>query len=190
MKRSNRERKCVIARKLSRQFAVSMLALLLLGAASSLEADPIVVRINDLAYPHPPEVEVENAPQGWSFCPCADLGVINPANEDGGLITLFGVDRNGSINEPDESGWRLLDPSLPAGTCMSAIDIVWIQHDFSGPFFNGDLQVAFNSAHPGHYYQNPDVCPQFGDASLGPVTYKWQTVYKSPTLIVQFKGHR
>jgi hypothetical protein len=157
----------------------------------SLLAGPIVVRINDLQYPSPPEVEVDGAPNGWNFCACADLGIIDPSNEDGGVITLFGVDRNGSINEPGECGWRFLDPSLPASTCKSAVDIVWIQHDFFGPFYNGDLQIAFNSALPGRYYSNPAVCiTGCPDVSLGPLTYKWQTVYADATVVVLFKAQK
>jgi hypothetical protein len=191
MKYPNPKRKSVSVRNLRHQIAATALALVALALPCSLIADPIVVRINDLAYPRPPEVEVDNAPNGWSFCACADLGVIDPANEDGGLITLFAVDRNGSINEPGECGWRFSDPALPPDTCLSAVDIVWIQHDFYGPFFNGDLQVGFNSALPGHYYRNPAACPILAcDASLGPLTYKWQMVYKSQTLVVLFKAQR
>ncbi len=130
-------------------------------------------------------------PNGYDFCTCADLGFIDPANEDGGVITLFGVDRNGSINEPGECGWRFLDPKLAQPTCASAVDIVWIQHDYYGPFYNGDLQIAFNSALPGHYYRNPDVCPTgCPDVGLGPLTYKWQTVYADDTVVVLFKAQK
>src|SRR5438876_1824709 len=166
-----------------------VLALLILLLPCSLLAGPIIVKISDLAV-GPPEVEVDGAPYGYDFCTCADLGIIDPANEDGGVITLFGVDRNGSINEPGECGWRFLDPKLAQPTCASAVDIVWIQHDYYGPFYNGDLQIAFNSALPGHYYRNPDVCPAGCDVSLGPLTYKWQVVYADATVVVLFKAQR
>jgi hypothetical protein len=191
MKHANPTKDPTRKKKLRHQIRAGALTLLVALVPCSLLADPIVVRINDLAYPQPPEVEVDNAPNGWSFCACADLGVIDPSQEDGGLITLFGVDHNGSINEPGECGWRFSDPSLPPGTCLSAVDIVWIQHDFFGPFFNGDLQVAFNSALPGHYYRNPDACPIIAcDVSLGRLTYKWQTVYSSPEIVVLFKAQK
>ncbi len=113
------------ARNMIKSSAVALITLLLPGY---LLASPIIVRISDLRYPNPPEVEVDGAPNGWSFCTCANLGTIDPANEDGGVITLFGVDTYGSINEPGECGWRFLDPSIPQPTCPSAVDIVWIQH--------------------------------------------------------------
>src|SRR5437899_9988894 len=173
-----------------RTIALGVLALLILLLPCSLLAAPIIVKISDLAN-GPPEVEVDGAPNGYDFCTCADLGFIDPANEDGGVITLFGVDRNGSINEPGECGWRFLDPSLPQPTCVSAVDIVWIQHDYYGPFYNGDLQIAFNSAFPGHYYRNPDGCSTgCPDVSLGPLTYKWQVVYADDTVVVLFKAQK
>jgi hypothetical protein len=166
------------------------LALLVLLIPGSLVAAPILVRINDLKN-GPPEVEVDGAPQGYDFCTCADLGIIDPLNEDGGVITLFGVDTFGSINEPDESGWRFSDPNFPSPPdgCANAVDIVWIQHDYFGPFQSGDLQIAFNSALPGHYYRNPLLCPS-GDVGLGPLTYKWQTVTSNATVVVQFKAQK
>ena len=173
-----------------RTIAWGVLALLILLLPCSLMAGPIVIKINDLAN-GPPEVEVDGAPNGYSFCTCADLGFIDPANEDGGVITLFGVDTYGSINEPGECGWRFLDPTLPQPTCPSAVDIVWIQHDYYGPFYNGDLQIAFNSALPGHYYRNPAVCPTgCPDIGLGPLTYKWQVVYADDTVVVLFKAQK
>ena len=169
----------------------SALALLTLALPTYLLASPIIVRISDLRYPNPPEVEVDGAPNGWSFCTCADIGIIDPANEDGGVINLFGVDSYGSINEPGECGWRFLNPTIPQPTCPSAVDIVWIQHDYNGPLYNGDLQIAFNSALPGHYYRNPAVCPTgCPDVSLGPLTYKWQVVYADATVVVLFKAQK
>jgi len=166
--------------------ASGFLALFVLLLPCSLLAAPIIVKISDVAN-GPPEVEVNGAPNGWNFCTC---GIDTLGVEDGGVITLFGVDTYGSINEPDECGWRFLDPKLPQPTCPSAVDLVWIQHDYSGPFYNGDLQIAFNSALPGHYYRNPDVCPVGCDVSLGPLTYKWQTVYADATVVVLFKAQK
>jgi hypothetical protein len=87
-------------------------------------------------------------------------------------------------------GWHFLDPTLP-NPCHNAVDIVWTQHD-PGLFGNGDLQIAFNSALPGKSYTNPEcVPPQFPfDASLGPLTYKWQTVYADNTVVVLFKAQK
>ena len=177
--------------RLCRTTNAGILALLLLLLPGSLMAGPIVVRIKDMAN-GPPEVEVDGAPYGWDFCTCADLGVINPLAEDGGLITLFGVDTYGSINEPCEGGWRFSDPNLPSPPdgCRNAADIVWIQHDFYGPFYSGDLQIAFNSALPGHYYVNPALCPAGCEVGLGPLTYKWQLVYADSTVVVLFKAQK
>ena len=175
-------------KKLQNTLKLSAIALITLLLPGYLLAGPIIVRINDLRYPNAPEVEVDGAPNGWNFCTC---GIDTPGFEDGGLIRLFGVDRNGSINEPGECGWRFLDPAIPQPTCASAVDIIWIQHDFSGPYFNGDLQVAFNSNHPGNYYRNPAVCPTgCPDASLGPLTYRWQVVYADATVVVLFKAQK
>src|SRR5205085_10149068 len=75
--------------KVRHTIASGLLALLILLLPCSLLAAPIIVKISDLAV-GPPEVEVDGAPYGYDFCPCADLGIIDPANEDGGVITLFG----------------------------------------------------------------------------------------------------
>ena len=74
----------------------------------------------------------------------------------------------------------------------TATTIVWIQHDFYGPYYNGDLQIAFNSALSGHYYRNPTPdCGYFGcDVSLGPLNYKWQVVYGDATVVVLFKAQK
>lgn len=167
----------------------SALALVTLLLPGYLLAGPIIVRINDLRYPNPPEIEVDGAPNGWDFCTC---GINTPGVEDGGVITLFGVDRNGSINEPCEGDWRFSDPRLPspADGCHDGVDIVWIQHDFNGPFFNGDLQVAFNSAFPNHYYNNPALCPSPCSVGLGPLSYKWELVYADATVVVLFKAQK
>ncbi|MBI3850931.1 MAG: hypothetical protein HY298_11745 [Verrucomicrobia bacterium] len=144
------------------------------------EEGRIVVSINDRAV-GPPEVKVEGAPNGYDI----NTGplVNNPAVEDGALITLFGVDTYGSILD---WGGRFVDPSLAAaGAFLDALDIVWVQHDYSGPLFGGDLQVGFNSAFPGVYYSNPEI---HGEDNLGPVSSKWKTVYSSSTVVIRFKG--
>lgn len=139
----------------------------------------IVISINDRAIGLP-EVKVEGAPNGYDI----NTGplVNNPAVEDGALITLFGVDTYGSILD---WGGRFVDPSLPADAFLNALDIVWVQHDYSGPLFGGDLQVGFNSRFPGGWYRNPLYT---GEDNLGPVSSKWQTVYSSSTLVIRFKG--
>ena len=143
------------------------------------EGGRIVVSINDRAV-GPPEVKVEGAPNGYDI----NTGslVNNPAIEDGALITLFGVDTYGSILD---WGGRFVDPSLPANAMFNALDIVWVQHDYDGPLFGGDLQVGFNSRFPGSWYRNPLYT---GEDNLGPVSSKWTTVYSSSTLVVRFKG--
>jgi hypothetical protein len=170
-------------KKFSHSIRATIFALVIMSLPCSLMAGPIVVKIKDLAV-GPPEVEVDGAPNGWNFCEC---GINTPGVEDGGLITLVGVDTGGSINEPGECGWRFLDPTIQQPACASAVDIVWIQHADSGL---GDLQIGFNSALPGHYYANPDVCGSSCDVSLGPLTYKWQVVYSSPTVVVLFKAQK
>ena len=111
-----------------------------------------------------------------------DLLSTTRAEEDGALITLFGVDTYGSILD---WGGRFVDPSLPADALRNALDIVWVQHDYSGPLFGGHLQVGFNSAFPGILYGNPIYK---GEDNLGPVSSKWKTVYSSSTLVIRFKG--
>jgi hypothetical protein len=163
----------------------ALVLLTLLVPCSLLAGGPIVVKINDIAN-GPPEVEVDGAPKGWNFCSgacAANLGIINPSGEDGGVINLFGVDTYGSINEPYECGWRFLDPDVSL-SCR-ALDIIWIQHDYFGPYSNGDLQIAFNSILAGGHY-----CGLGCDASLGPLTYKWQVVYSDATVVVLFKAQK
>ena len=143
------------------------------------EEGRIVVSINDQAV-GAPVVQVSGAANGYDI----NTGplVNNPAVEDGALITLFGMDTYGST--PGWSG-RFVDPSLPADALRNALDIVWVQHDYSGPLFGGDLQVGFNSAFPGVWYGNPLYT---GEDNLGPVSSKWKTVYSSSTLVIRFKG--
>jgi len=117
-------------------------------------AGPIVIKITDLAN-GPPEVEVDGAPNGYNFCTCADLGFMDPSNEDGGVITLFGVDTYGSINEPGACGVALPGPTLPRPTCVSAVDIVWIQHDYYGLSIMATSKSHLIARFQGHYYRNP-----------------------------------
>ncbi len=107
--------------------------------------------------------------------------VNNPEIEHGALINLLRVDPSGSI---PEQGWRFVDPSLPAAAVLNALQIVWITHDYSGPFCNGDLQIGFNSAFPGRHYANP---AHTKDKNLGPPADQWTTVYSDSTLILLFK---
>ena len=144
-------------------------------------SQPIVVRINTLAEGSP-LIEAVGTPHGYNIY----VGplVNTPAVEDGALINLFGVDPSGSI--PDQ-GWRFVDPSLPPDANRSALAIVWITHDHSGPFANGDLQIGFNRARPGHYYASPI---HTHDKSLGPVPEEWATVYLDDTLVLLFKSRK
>jgi hypothetical protein len=165
--------------RFNRSIRAIIIALIALSLPCSLMAKPIVVRINDVVNGHP-NVVVQGAPNGYNIY--TGPGVNNSAIEDGALVTLFGVDTYGSI--PDWGG-RFVDPSLPSDALQNALDIVWVQHDFDGPFFSGDLQVGFNSAFPGTWYYNPLYT---GEEDLGPVSWKWETVYSSDTVVVQFKG--
>ena len=145
---------------------------------SSHMSKPIVVRIQTLAEGSP-VIEAVGTPLGHNIY----VGplVNTPAIEDGALINLFGVDPSGSI--PDQ-GWRFLDPSLPPEANHSALAILWITHDYSGPFGNGDLQIGFNCARPGHHYANP---MHTHDQSLGPVPQEWVTIYSDDALVLLFK---
>lgn len=151
-------------------------------------ADPIRVRINDVPNA-PPVIQVKGAPGGFDIYR-GEL-VADPAIEDGALITLFGVDRAGTI--ADWAG-RFTVPDAPLWY-RSAVDIVWVEHDVMGPFGLGDLQIGFNSAHPGTYYFNPElVDPETGelfiaDEDLGPVTDNWVVVYADETVVVEVKPH-
>lgn len=150
------EARCPLPGWVVRATLSGLLALVTLLPAASLRADqpsgapapgikptlPVFVLIEAKAK-GPPEVQVIGAPHGWEYCTdtCAgDFGYITPGTDLGGIVSLFGVDVNGSINEPDECDWRFLDPTITQPTCKSADAIVWIQHDYSyyGPFFDGD----------------------------------------------------
>ena len=141
-------------------------------------SQPIVVRINSLAKGSP-LIEAVGTRLGYNVY----VGplVNTPAVEDGALINLFGVDPSGAI--PDQ-GWRFVDPSLSPEANRNALAIVWITHDHSGPFANGDLQIGFNRARSGHHYANPI---HTHDKSLGPVPHKWVTLYSDDTLVLLFK---
>jgi len=141
-------------------------------------AGAIVVRIED-STDGPPGVEVVGSPAGHNIY----VGplVNNPDYERGALINLLGVDAEGLI--PDQ-GWRLLDPALPADATRNSLHILWITHDSSGPFSNGDLQIGFNSVFSGHHFANPI---HTRDKSLGPVANRWFTVYSDEVLLLLFK---
>jgi len=141
----------------------------------------IVVRINDQAFASP-EIEVIGAPAGYNIY--TGEAVNNFAVEDGGLITLLGVDTEASI--PDQ-GWRYIDPKAP-DPAHAAADIVWIEHDFDF-FGTGDVRVGFNSHFPGGWDTTPPSPPVPGfDLNAGPVKPYWVTVYSDDILEVQFKG--
>jgi hypothetical protein len=169
----------------SPRYGLCILAAALIGGSV---ADPIRVRINDVPN-SPPVIQVKGAPEGFDVY-TGDL-VADPAIEDGALITLFGVDRAGTI--ADWAG-RFTVPDAPLWF-RSAVDIVWVEHDVIGPFGLGDLQIGFNSAHPGTYYFNPElVNPETGelfipDEDLGPVTDNWVVVYADETVVVEVKPH-
>lgn len=156
----------------------SALAALALLLPCSLIAAPIVVTINDVPNATP-VITVIGAPSGYDLYTGPE--VATQGTEDGGLITLIGVDTGGSI--PDWGG-RFVVPNAPFWY-SSAVDIVWVTHDVD-IFGNGDLQVGFNSAFPGVYYFNPEFR---GEENLGPVTDQWVTVYSDDTLVVKFKPH-
>jgi len=172
-------------RKSQVAIAFSGLAAVALIFSSSLmaakPAKPILVRIDDTP-DGPPKITVKGAPDGYDVY--TGLEVANPDIEDGGLITLFGVDQGGLIN-PSGSGWRFVDATLPSDTVFNATDIVWIDHDFL-LFGDGDLQIGFNTREDGLYYRNPDLV-DFDD-NAGPATNKWVTVYADATIVVEFKS--
>ena len=136
-----------------------------------------VVRIEDQAE-RPPVIEVLGAPGGHNIY----VGplVNNTALERGALINLLGVDQESLIAE---QGWRFVDPNLPEDATRNALNIIWIAHDRSGPFGNGDLQIGFNSVLLGHHYANPIHTT---DKNLGPGTNQWVTVYADEALVLLF----
>jgi hypothetical protein len=168
----------------------SALALFTLLLPCSLLAGPVTVSINDTPSGHA-VVQVKGDPNGWTIVPD------DPTLPDSGIITLIGVDVFGSINEPDENGWRFTDrrnwttlpplyfPPDPVNyrQYATSVDIVWIQHD---PI-TGDLQVGFDSAKAGLWFRNGGVGNS--DADAGPVTNNWVTLYSDDTLVLRFKPH-
>jgi len=168
--------------------ASSALALLTLLLPCSLLAKPIVIRINDVPNAAP-VITVIGAPNGYDIDTGPDIAT--PGIEEGGIITLFGVDQFGSVGQDEfgnDLGWRFVIPNAP-NPARSAVDIVFIQHDFD-LFGNGDLQVAFDSALAGVYYATPPDPPIPGrDFNAGVVTDEWVTLYEDDTLVVQFKPH-
>lgn len=138
-----------------------------------------IVRIEDQKH-GPPTVHVEEAPAGYNLY----VGplVNNPEAEHGGLINLLGVDPSGAIAN---QGWRFIDPALPEDAARNGLHILWITHDHSGPFCNGDLQIGFNSVFPGRHYANP---LHTRDTGLGPATEEWTTVYADEVLQLEFRS--
>lgn len=157
---------------------LSALAMLAFTLAGSVRATPVLVRIDDSAF-GPPVIEVFGAPAGYNIY--TGENVNNFAVEDGALITLLGVDTQGTI--PDQGG-RFVDPKLPTTATQNARDIILIEHDYDF-FGTGDLRVGFNSAFKGIWYNNPALT---GERNLGPVKPYWVTVFSNAYVIVQFKG--
>lgn len=140
-------------------------------------AGATVVRIRGQAA-SPPIVEVLGAPLGHNIY----VGplVNNSEVEHGALINLLGVDASATI---PEQGWRFVDPKLPPDATRNGLYVLWVTHDYSGPFCSGDLQVGFNSVLPGHHYANP---VHTKDKSLGSPSANWVTVYSDKNLVLQF----
>jgi hypothetical protein len=168
----------------------SALALLTLALPCSLMASPTIVQI-DASHEGAPTTTVLNS-EAYNIY--VGPGVSNPDIEYGALVDLLGVD---SWYEPPyqsvipDQGWRFTDPKAPDQT-HSATYIIWIGHDYSGPLWNGDLQVGFNSRKPGTgYYNTPGPNPPPGaDVNAGPVQSDWVTIYSDDTLVLQFKGFK
>ena len=140
---------------------------------------PAVVRIVQPTE-GPPQIEVTNAPFGYNI----HVGplVNNPSVEQGALINLCGVDHLGSVAS---QGWRFVDPKVSPEATRNGLHIVWIAHDDSGPFCNGDLQIGFNSVLPGYHYTNPIHTK---DKDLGTAGTDWITVYSDEALVLLFKA--
>jgi hypothetical protein len=163
---------------------------LLLATASSAVASPIVVRIDDVPNGNP-VIVVTGAPNGYDVY--TGSGVATPGVEDGGLITLIGV--NNPVEDSsifpdaylfDWSG-RFVVPQAPDPN-RNAVDIVWLEHNWDdpdSPLF-GDLRIGFNSALPGVFYANPELKDE---QDLGGVTDRWVQVYTSDIVVVFFKPH-
>jgi hypothetical protein len=168
--------KGIVMIRFNRSIRAIIIALGALSLPCSLMAKPIVVSINDTPSDHA-VVQVNGAPNGWTVVPD------DPALADSGIITLIGVDVFGSINEPEENGWRFTDPNAPQSWHASA-DIIWIQHDWAD---TGYLQVGFDSAGAGQWFNSPGYFNS--DADAGPITDNWVTLYSDDTLVLQYKPH-
>ena len=142
-------------------------------------SDKTVVRI-EVFGDGAPVIKVGGAPFGHNIY----VGplVNDDKIEHGALVNLLGIDQSGSI--PDQ-GWRFVDPNLPQDAIRNGLHILWITHDYSGPFCTGDLQVGFNSALPGRHYANPTHTK---DTSLGAETNEWTTVYSDAVLDLLFRA--
>jgi len=143
-------------------------AFVLLFAFSVMSA-PIVVRINDVPNAAP-VVTIIGAPNGYDIYTGPD--VATPGVEDGGLITIFGV--QDSLIPEEGRGWRFLDTRDPSTLppfygsdypedptnyreFVLAVDIVWIQHDTDGPFLRGRSAGWFQQCSAGSLVCEPRV---------------------------------
>ena len=143
----------------------------------------VTVVINDVPNGRP-GILVKDAPNGYDIY--TGENVADPADEDGALITLFGVDNYFTSPTPPLPDWagRFVVPQAPVWF-RTAVDIVWVEHDFDN-FGNGDLRVGFNSAFSGTYYFTPDL---IGEENLGLATDQWVQVYANNVLEVLFNPH-
>jgi hypothetical protein len=161
--------------RLGRSLKCGALAAVSLLLSNGLMANPVVIRINDVPN-GAPVIQVQNAPNGYNIYTGED--VADPAIEEGALITLFGVDTIGAI---EEGSGRFVIPNAPTAQ-RDAVDIVWLEHDPN----SGDLRVGFNSAFPGTYYADPGLR---GELNFGMVTDNWVQLIANETLVVFFKPH-
>lgn len=127
-----------------------------------------------------PVIKVIGAPFGYNIY----VGplVNNSEIEHGALLNLLGVDQSGSIID---QGWRFIDPALPPDAVRNGLYVLWLTHDYSGPFCSGDIQVGFNSALPGRHYANPTHTK---DKNLGAAPNEWTTVYSDERLTLLFRA--
>lgn len=173
-------------RSVVRFAACAFAAMALLTPCHVTEGDTrqrqIIVRIDDV--PGGPVVTVKNAPSGYDIY----MGplVSNDAIEYGGIITIYSVDTQDTI-DPGNNGWRFVDPNLPANSPSNATDIVWLQHNDGG---DRSLQVGYNTLKhvADGYYRNP-AYTGFDDLA-GPAINKWFTVYSDKTILLQFNPHK
>jgi hypothetical protein len=191
MKKTNRDQRRTPWHGVCHALNRSALGLLATLLPCSLLANPIIVTINDVPN-GPPVIQVQGAPNGYDIY--TGEGVANPTIEDGALITLFGVNNYFDPGALPEWGGRFVVPAAPLWY-RTAVDIVWVSHD-ADVFGLGDLQVGFDSAHPGTYYYNPGLVIPGNppivvntDEDLGLVTDNWVTAYSNDTLVVRYKPH-